>query len=103
MATEFFTLEEAKKLAQQHGINPYSKLDGGTPGVNICDAFNAAAAKALEKQQAEIEALHELLKKSKLLLDRYRLETPMGNQPHMITLEAYQVSNGIAAAMQNKE
>ena len=32
---------------------------------------------------------------AKSLLDRYRLETPMGNQPHMITLEAYECSNAI--------
>lgn len=37
----------------------------------------------------------KLLERAQSLLDRYRLETPMGNQPHMITLDAYELSQAI--------
>ena len=65
------------------------------------DALNSLKAMA-EQLQKERDSAIELLGKAKTLLDRYRLETPMGNQPHMITIEAYQCSNDIATAMQIK-
>ena len=53
----------------------------------------------VEKLEKDAELKTQLLLKAKKMLDRYRLETPMGNQPHMITLEAYQTSLAIDAAM----
>jgi hypothetical protein len=57
----------------------------------------------VQKLQDERDAFELLLLKSKNLLDRYRLETPMGNQPHMITLEAYEHSKAIAACTETKQ
>lgn len=57
--------------------------------------------KMAEQVQKERDEAFKLLVNAKILLDRYRLETPIGNQPHMITLEAYECSNAIAA-MQTK-
>lgn len=60
----------------------------------ICSLLAASAAEL--RRLAEVNAeLLVALERAKGLLDRYRLETPMGNQPYMITLEAYECSNAI--------
>lgn len=49
----------------------------------------------IDRLEAENENKDKLLEQAQMLLDRYRLETPMGNQPHMITLAAYECSTVI--------
>jgi hypothetical protein len=74
---------------------PWHTFDG-----EVCNAQDAR--ESIASLQSKLEQVEALLTISNALLKRYRLETPISNQPHMITLEAYECSKSIDAAL-NKE
>lgn len=61
-----------------------------------------AAASLIQSQAARIAELEAGLDEALRLLDRYRTETPLGNQPHMIAneVDAFAAST---RALLNKE
>ena len=57
----------------------------------------------IDRLTAENAEQRKLLEQAQTLLDRYRLETPLGNQPHMIALNAYECSLAITNHLQQQE
>lgn len=60
------------------------------------------AASLIRRQHARIEADEALMRTAAHLLKRYVSETPLGNQPHMITLEADAAITALRSRLETK-